>query len=88
MTFTFWVLPEVPPILSIGYLVKHYGFSFSWELDDGQEVMRIKLPQGEIMDSLLANDVPRIFVANKGDDEQALDSQAVDREEKNLSGSC
>ena len=82
MTFTFWVLPKVPPILSIEYLVKHYGFSFYWELDDGQEAMRIKLPQGEIMDSLLVNDVPRIFVANKGDDEQALDSQAVDREDK------
>jgi hypothetical protein len=84
MTFTFWVLPEVPPILSIGYLVKHYGFSFSWELDDGQEAMRIKLPQGEIMDSLLVNDVPRIFVANQSDEEQVLDSQAVDRGDQPL----
>ena len=60
MTFVCWVLPKVPPNLSIGYLVKRHGFSFSWEMSDNTETMRIKLPQGEIVDSLLVNDVPRI----------------------------
>ena len=63
----------------IGYLVKHHGFSFTWEMSDGHEAMRIKLPQGGVMDSLLVNDVPRIFVAKDSSIEQALAGEAVDR---------
>ena len=64
MSFTFWVLPEVPPVLSIGHLVKQ-GFSFTCESVNDNESMRVKTPHGQVMDSCLVNDVPRIYVAEK-----------------------
>ena len=40
------------------------------------------------MDSLLVNDVPRIFVANQSSEEQVLDSQAVDRGDQTSPGAA
>ena len=70
MSFIFWVLPEVPPVLSIGHLVKQ-GFSFTWETVNENESMRVKTPHGQVMDSCLVNDVPRIYVAEKSNKDKS-----------------
>lgn len=74
MTFRFWFLPKVPPILSIRYLVKRHGFGSSWEMNDDNKTMWLKLPQGGIVDSLLVNDVLRNYVDEQCNLKQANDA--------------
>ena len=55
----------------MGYLADK-GHKFSWKSFDGYNSgMRIILPNGSFVENTLRNDVPRIFVANVADEEDA-----------------
>ena len=64
ITLEFYILPDVPPVISMGFLTK-INYQFTWKkFDDGEPAMRITLPSGTFTVCLITNDVPRIFVAD------------------------
>ena len=62
-TFEYYVLPDVPPILSTVFLTD-LNYEFAWQKFDGEPAMRITLPDGTFTECLTTNSVPRIFVAD------------------------
>jgi hypothetical protein len=71
-TFLFYVLENCQPVLSMGQL-RHARYKFAWS-DDTANGMVITLPNGTSFETMMQNDVPRIFVADEGHAANAADT--------------
>ena len=54
--FEFYILPTCQPVLSMGQL-RHAQYRFEWS-DDLSEGMKIRLPGGDLFETMLQNDAP------------------------------